>query len=121
MKREPKQTAHARRIEDVIGHICAHLDDALTLDHLIEVAEFVRLTRLERASYQLAFDPQRSVLQVALDAGFSAPEAFARAFKELRGQTPSEFRRCPRWQAWASGTRPQTPIRSNPMKPDIVV
>lgn len=141
MKREPKQTAHARRIEDVIGHICAHLDETLTLDRLSEVAgfskfhfhrqfvahtglgvaEFVRLTRLERASYQLAFDPQRTVLQIALDAGFSAPEAFARAFKEQRGQTPSEFRRSPRWQAWASSTRPKTPIRSNPMQPEIVV
>jgi AraC family transcriptional regulator len=140
MNREPDQHAHAGRIEDVISYICSHLDEELTLDHLSRIArcskfhfhrlfsahtgfgvvQFVRLTRLERASYQLAFAPARSVTQIALDAGFSAPESFSRAFKELRGQTPSEFRRCPRWGASKAG-RPQSPVRSNGMNPEIVV
>jgi AraC family transcriptional regulator len=141
MKTEPNEDAYARRIEKVIGYICAHLNDDLTLDHLsgiagfskfhfhrqftafagVTVAQFVRLTRLERASYQLAFALDRSILQVALDAGFSAPESFARAFKELRGQTPSEFRRCPRWAAWAAPGRRFTSTRNLVMTIDLVL
>jgi AraC family transcriptional regulator len=138
--REPERDAHAGRIDSVISYICSHLDDDLTLDHLSRIAgcskyhfhrlfnahtgfgvvQFVRLTRLERASYQLAFAPARSVTQIALDAGFSAPESFSRAFKELRGQTPSEFRRSPRWGGSARGGRLPTPTRSNGMNPEIV-
>jgi AraC-like DNA-binding protein len=140
MNREPDQHAHAGRIEDVIGYICSHLDEELTLDHLSRIArcskfhfhrlfsaytgfgvvQFVRLTRLERAAYELAFAPARSVTQIALSAGFGAPESFSRAFKELRGQTPSEFRRSPRWGASTTAQRPPTPVRNNGMNPEIV-
>lgn len=140
MKQEPPAPARSRRIDDVIRYICSHLDGELTLDRLSRVAHaskfhfhrlfsahtglgvvrFVRLTRLERASYQLAFAPHRSVTQIALDAGFNAPEAFSRAFKQLCGQTPSEFRRAPRWGASATLARARTPVRSNAMNPQIV-
>lgn len=140
MQQEPRDATPARRIEDVIHYICSHLDGELTLDRLsrvarasrfhfhrlfsahtgLGVARFVRLTRLERAAYQLAFAPHRSVTQIALDAGFDAPEAFSRAFKRLRGQTPSEFRRAPRWGASATLQRARTPVRSNAMNPQIV-
>jgi AraC family transcriptional regulator len=112
--------AYERRIQRVIGYICSHLREDLSLDHLSEVAGFskfhfhrqfteytgftvgqlIRLTRLKRAAYQLAFDPGRRIIDVALDAGFTAPEAFSRAFKDTHGQTPSEFRRAPQWGAW---------------------
>src|SRR5690606_8700186 len=36
------------------------------------------------------------------------------------GQTPSEFRRSPRWGAWANEQRLPLPTRSNSMNPDIV-
>jgi AraC family transcriptional regulator len=84
------------------------------------VAQFVRLVRLKRAAYQLAFAPERALIDVAFDAGFSAPESFSRAFKDVLGQTPSEFRRSPRWEAGASQHRLATPIRSNSMTPDLV-
>jgi AraC family transcriptional regulator len=42
----------------------------------------------------------RSVLDVALEAGFEGPESFARSFKKHFGQTPSEWRDKPDWFAW---------------------
>ncbi|MBL8744358.1 MAG: AraC family transcriptional regulator [Myxococcales bacterium] len=132
--------AYERRIKYVIGHICAHLDEELTLEHLAEVAgfskyhfhrqfsavtgftvgELVRLTRLKRAAYQLAFDPDRSITAIALDAGFSAPESFSRAFKEAQGQTPTEFRESPLWSTWIADRPLPSPTRSDPMNPEIV-
>jgi AraC family transcriptional regulator len=138
MNDTPIANAYARRIENVISYICSHLDEDLTLERLssvagfskfhfhrqftafagLSVSSFVRLTRLERAAYQLAFAPDLPLIQIAMGAGFSAPESFARAFKELRGQTPSDFRRAPRWGGWATA-KPLTPVRTNAMTPDL--
>jgi AraC family transcriptional regulator len=132
--------AYDRRIQKVVGYICAHLQDELSVDHLsgvagfskfhfhrqfseytgFTVAQFVRITRLKRAAYQLAFDDRRPIIEIALDAGFSAPESFSRAFKEAQGQTPTEFRRAPRWAAWARDQTLPTPTRSNSMNPDLI-
>jgi AraC family transcriptional regulator len=132
--------AYHRRIQKVVSYICSHLEEELSVERLsvvagfskfhfhrqfreytgFAVAEFVRLTRLKRASYQLALDPERRIIDIALDSGFSAPESFTRAFKEVRGQTPAQFRRSPQWLDWA-GDRPlPTPTRSNSMNPSIV-
>lgn len=40
-------------------------------------------------------DTQRGILDIALDYGFSSHEAFTRAFRELYGLTPSEYRKRP--------------------------
>lgn len=133
------ETTYERRIEAVIQYICAHLDEALSVERLSEVAgfskfhfhrqfsayvgvavaEFVRRTRLKRAAYQLAFDPRRRIIEIALDAGFAAPESFTRAFKAASGQTPSEFRRAPRWEL-IHAARPSTPNQRDTMTPEIV-
>lgn len=132
--------AYERRIDRVVSYICAHLDEPLTLELLSDVAgfskfhfhrqfteyagltvsHFVRLTRLRRAAYQLAFSPNHRIIDVALDAGFSAPESFARAFKEMQGQTPSDFRRAPDWATFRRAPQPPTPTHSNSMTPKIV-
>jgi AraC family transcriptional regulator len=140
MKKGTNEDAYERRIERVLEYICSHLDEELSLDHLSEVAGFskfhfhrqftcyagctvaqlVRLTRLKRSSYQLAFDPERSIIDIALDAGFSAPESFSRAFKEVHGQTPSDFRRSPQWGAWAREKQLPSYVEADSMNPNLV-
>lgn len=137
---EPLDAAYARRIERVIEYVCSHLEADLCVDRLsavagfskfhfhrqfsaftgFSVAQFVRRVRLKRAAHQLAFAPERALIDIAFDAGFGAPESFSRAFKEVMGQTPSEFRRSPRWEAWRPEHRIPTPTRSNGMNPDLV-
>ena len=140
IEQETHEGAYDRRIRMVIGYICSHLQEELSVDHLSEVAgfskfhfhrqfshytgfsvaDFVRQMRLKRASYQLVFEPERRIIDIAFEAGFSAPESFSRAFKEAQGQTPSEFRRTPRWQAFSHDQPLPTPTRSNAMNPDLV-
>jgi AraC family transcriptional regulator len=120
----------------VIDHVDRHLDDDLTVDRLSGIAafskyhfhrqftglfgmgvyEYVRLVRLKRASYDLAFREQRSVIDIALDSGYESPEAFARAFKRRIGQTPSEFRKQPAWIPWHATYQRMHDLRSDYMK-----
>ena len=140
MTNDTNRHAYDRRLALVIDYICSHLHEELSLDHLsavagfskfhfhrqftayagITVAQFVKLTRLKRAAYQLAFEPTRLVIDIALDAGFGSPEAFSRSFKEAQGQTPSEFRRSPEWGHWAKDQGLPTSTRSNSMNSEIV-
>lgn len=54
--------------------------------------EFLRRIRLAKAAGLLRDDPRRDVTAVAMDAGFSSPSVFSRAFKERFGVSPSAFR-----------------------------
>ena len=140
MKNETRQHTYYRRIQKAIDYICSNLEQPLPVERLAQaagfsrfhfhrqftaytgftVAQFVRLTRLKRSAYQLAFDPPRRVIDIALDAGFASPEAFTRAFRDAYGQTPSGFRHAPRWDSLRQGADLPTTIRSNGMNPSIV-
>ncbi|MBW5447155.1 helix-turn-helix domain-containing protein [Cohnella sp. CFH 77786] len=101
-----------RRIQKTIDHIEARLDEPLTLRGLAETAgfsdfhfhrvfqsmvgdsvmEYVRKRRLARAAGDLS-DPDRRIVDIALDYGFQTHETFTRAFKKMFGMTPGEYRK----------------------------
>lgn len=70
----------------------------------LSVAQYIKLRRFKRAVYQLGFRPGLRVQEVAVQAGYDSAEAFSRAFKQLLGQSPSEFRQSPDWAAWQSAS-----------------
>jgi AraC family transcriptional regulator len=129
--------AYRLRFRRVLAHIDERLDEPLTVDHLSAVAafskfhfhrqfsalfglgvyEYVRLVRLRRASYQLAFR-DGAIIDIALASGYDSHEAFSRAFKKAIGQTPSEFRDQPQWGPWHASYRRLHEVRSLHMKPD---
>lgn len=114
----PPQRYRARMVR-VLDHIDRHLDDDLDLHALSGIAAFskyhfhrqftavfgltvhryVQLARLKRATHRLAHSRGSSVTDVALEAGYDAPDAFARAFRRRFGQAPSAFRAAPNWAA----------------------
>src|SRR6478752_8483555 len=113
------QSYHAR-MQRVLDYIDRHLGCDLDLETLSGVAAFskfhfhrqfkaafglsvhryVQLARMKRASHQLAYMDAQSVTDIALDAGYDAPDAFARAFRQRFGQSPSSFRKSPDWELW---------------------
>ncbi|MCH8618684.1 GyrI-like domain-containing protein [Undibacterium sp. TS12] len=106
------QAEYARRLNRVLDYIDQHLDSALELEHLADIAHFSRFhfhrvfaawmgetlgdyarrRRLESAAWRLSCDQQASILDIALACGFASGEAFARAFKSRFDCTPSEWR-----------------------------
>lgn len=126
---EKKISAYAERFAKVFDYIDEHLFEDLSVEHLSRVANFSKfhfhrqfsqyaginvsryrqLMRLKRASYRLAFQKEKQVIEIALEAGFENPESFSRAFKNTFGQTPSQFRKRPAWQPWTE--QYQIPVR----------
>jgi AraC family transcriptional regulator len=51
-----------------------------------------------------------------MDAGYDAPDAFARAFRQRFGQSPSSFRKSPDWEPWLAAFGPLDNARSKLMK-----
>ncbi|MCF6304174.1 MAG: AraC family transcriptional regulator [Rhodobacteraceae bacterium] len=103
-----------QRMQRVIDHINANLDDSLDLDALAGVAclsrfhwhrvyrgitgetihSTIKRLKLNRASQQLK-NTGASLKQIGRDAGYASPESFGRAFKAQLGHTPSGFRASP--------------------------
>ncbi|MBJ6724536.1 AraC family transcriptional regulator [Geomesophilobacter sediminis] len=120
-----REKAYAQRFERVFEYIEKHLDEPLTVEQLSQVAHFskfhfhrqfslyvgmsvsayLRQLRLRQASYRLVFGREARIIDIALDAGFESPEAFTRAFRQLCGQSPSQFRKSPQWQPWTERFR----------------
>jgi AraC family transcriptional regulator len=109
---DDSRSEYERRIHRVLAHIDAHLDGALDLDTLAAVANFspfhfhrvfrawcgetlgdyLRRRRLELAALRLVSQPRLAVLDVALGVGFGSGEAFARAFRQRFGASPTAWR-----------------------------
>lgn len=121
------------RFQRVLDHVDSHPDGDLGIQSLAAIAAFspfhfhrqfaaltgvtlhryVQLARLKRAAFALAYR-DTPVTEIALASGY-APEAFARAFRQRLGQTPSDFRRSPEWERWAAALAPLDHARSIPM------
>jgi AraC-like DNA-binding protein len=52
---------------------------------------FIRFIRLSKAK-TLLLNPERSIISIAFDCGFSDPGYFARVFKQNFGLRPQEWR-----------------------------
>lgn len=126
---------HAR-MQRALDYIDQHLDGDLDLETVSRVAAFskfhfhrqfmatfelsvhryVQLARMKRASNQLASREAASVTEIAMDAGYDSPDAFARAFRRRFGQSPSSFRKSPDWAPWLAAFGPLEIARSKLMQ-----
>jgi len=66
----------------------------------VGVSSYIKMLRMRKASYQLAFRDEIKVIDVALMNGYESSEAFSRAFKAFQGQSPRQFRNNPDWLSW---------------------
>jgi AraC family transcriptional regulator len=126
---------YQQRFERVLAHIETHSDQPLSLDAISRLAAFsphhfqrqfsgffgmsahkyAQFMRMRRASWRLAFRADTPVQEIAHAAGYEGPEAFARAFRQFSGQSPSEFRAAPDWAEWHSRFRPFIHLRQTLM------
>lgn len=122
---------YQKRFIDVVNYIEANLDSALDIDSLCQLAylskyhfhrqcsaffgmsviSLVRLLRLKRAAFQLAYRDSDKVVDIAMASGYESHEAFSRAFKKHFKKSPFEFRKAPDWTPWHSTYAPILTLR----------
>jgi AraC family transcriptional regulator len=104
--------SYQQRLQQVLRAMEARLDEPYSLNELATLAgfspfhfhrifrgmvgesvkQYERRLRLERAARQLKAN-NRTVLEIALDAGYESHEAFTRAFAEMFDTPPSGYRK----------------------------
>jgi AraC family transcriptional regulator len=115
----------------IINHIESNLDKKFNIDELCQLAylskyhfhrqcsaffnmpvmAIVKLLRLKRTAYQLAYRDEK-IIDIALMNGYESHQAFSRAFKQQFNQSPSSFRRSPDWAFWHSQYEPILKLRT---------
>ncbi len=128
-------TQYQHRFVSIVHYIEAHLDEPLDIDRLCQqaclsryhfhrqcsaffgmsVISLVRLLRLKRAAFQLAFRDDHKVVDIALASGYESHEAFSRAFKKHFYKSPFEFRKAPDWDPWHTLYEPVLALRTKIM------
>ncbi len=123
------------RFMDVAAYIDSHLDSDIDVDKLcrlsnlskyhfhrqcsaffgLSVMSLVKVLRLKRAAYQLAYRRDLKIIDIALANGYESHEAFSRAFKKHFNQSPSAFREAPDWTPWHSKYEPILKLRTKIM------
>jgi AraC family L-rhamnose operon regulatory protein RhaS len=56
-------------------------------------SQYLTFVRIENASTLLLSSPEKTILDIALENGFSSSQYFASCFKKQKGITPTEYRR----------------------------
>jgi AraC family transcriptional regulator len=131
-------TKYQERLVKVINYIEANLDLDLDTNKLCQFAylskyhfhrqcsiffgmpvmSIVKLLRLKRAAYQLAYRNEK-IVDIALANGYESHEAFSRAFKKIFNKSPSNFRRSPDWTLWRTQYEPILKLRTKIMSHNV--
>jgi AraC family transcriptional regulator len=135
MSDDARRARFLARFARVLDHIDAHPQEAPGVETLsalaaysphhfhrqftalmgMPVGRYALLARLRRASYLLAFQRDVPVGDVAAQCGYEGPEAFARAFRQIVGASPTEFRARPDWADWHVRFQPWLDARTRLM------
>ncbi|MBB6480038.1 AraC family transcriptional regulator [Spirochaeta isovalerica] len=104
--------SYKTRINRVLDYMEKNLGSDLSLDKLAGIAcfspyhfhrifysqtgerpiELLQRLRLEKAATLLAVRPDRKIIDIAMDCGFSNAASFSRAFRQKFGETPTRWR-----------------------------
>ncbi len=79
-------------IASIVGIHPAHMARKFRMEFGLTIGQYIRKLRVERAIRELTFT-DKSVMQIALDAGFYDQSHFTHNFKKQTGETPAALRR----------------------------
>lgn len=104
--------SHIEQINRALAYIHFHFGEEITAEDLAHLCgysvfhfhrifkeitgeninDYIRNTRLEKASNLLLYNQHQTIEMIAIDAGFASASGFRRAFKAKFGVTPNEWR-----------------------------
>ena len=100
------------KIKEALEYIASHLDEAITFKTIAKkfnfsayyfhrmfsvivgktIAAHIRDRRLQAACVDLA-DTNKSIICIGMDCGYDSAQSFSRAFRQMYGLSPSEYRK----------------------------
>lgn len=80
------------KISLIVGQSAINFQRTFSIVTNISVHEYIRRRRITLAAFELQ-NSNSKVIDIALKYGYESPEAFARAFKEINGVSPSVARK----------------------------
>jgi len=80
------------RIAAIVGIHPAHLARRFRMEFGLTIGQYIRKLRVQQAIRELTFT-DKSVMQIALDAGFYDQSHFTHNFKKQTGETPAALRK----------------------------
>ncbi|NQZ88969.1 MAG: AraC family transcriptional regulator [Colwellia sp.] len=81
------------KLANAINSPSQYLSQAINQYRAMNFYELIANYRIEYAKELLIAEPKKSVMTVAMDAGFNAKSTFNQTFKKITGLTPSEFKK----------------------------
>jgi AraC family transcriptional regulator len=113
MKKSTTNKSHLEQINLSLVYVHNHFDSYITAEDLAEVSgysifhfhrifkdivgqnvnNYIRNTRLEKASNLLLYNQHKTIEQISMDSGFSTATGFTSAFKKKFGMTPKQWRK----------------------------
>ena len=87
----------------------------------ISVHGYIVRRRMMLAAKQLSMQPQRSILDIAIEYGYSTHESFARAFEQIWNCKPSAFRSAKYTELFPRFIVPPTKGDDDIMQNDILI
>ena len=69
------------------------LSELINTEFGISFSRYIRQFRVQRAIRLLKDEPQASILSISMEVGFRSQSNFYAAFKEVTGQSPSQYRK----------------------------
>lgn len=94
IKKHDDETLMLKQLSGKLGYSEFYLSRKFKEISGMTFREYLRYRRLAFALKEIR-DTEKSILEIALNYGFSSHEAFTRAFKAAYGITPSEYRQNP--------------------------
>ena len=91
IQKNPKENLSLQSIADNAGFSLTYFDSIFRKHTGYSPVEYSRIYKLTRSAIELR-RTDRTILDIALDFGYSSPESFTRAFKAFYSITPSEYR-----------------------------
>ena len=105
IKRHESEDLALGALAGKLGYSPSHFSRKFREISGMQLRDYLRSRKLAFALKELR-DSDRSILDIALDYGFSSHEAFTRAFSALYGISPGEYRKNPRPVAMRTIIRP---------------
>lgn len=81
----------------------------------VSVYSVIKLLKMKRAAYLLAYRDRYNILDIALISGYESNEAFSRAFVRIFKVNPRAFRLSPDWNSWQEKYEPIIQLRNQIM------